>query len=400
MPRVLRIFNRLILGGPAFNVSYLTKFLAPDFETKLVIGAKDDFEEEATFLKVDYDLQPYEIPSMKRSLNLVDDRKAYMALKKVIREFKPHIVHTHTSKPGALGRLAAYHCNVPVIVHTYHGHVFHSYFGKLKSQFFIEAERYLAKKSDHIIAISEIQKRELIDRYNICPESKMSIIPLGLDLKKFTLNRDAKRASFRKKYSIQDDDIAIGIVGRIVPIKNHAMFIDAIFKLLQKTTKKLKFIIVGDGEIRADLEAQLQDYGIAHNYYPNNENEATVIFTSWLINMDEVYAGLDIVALTSLNEGTPVSLIEAQAAGKPIVTTDVGGVRDVVLQHDTAIVTESGVTEQFSDALLQLTENDEYRTQLGIKGTDHVMALYDKSRLVTDMSQLYFRLLAAKGVQF
>ena len=135
MPRVLRIFNRLILGGPAFNVTFLTKFLEPDFETKLIIGAKDDHEQEATFLKEDYGLNPIEIQSMKRAIHFKEDRKAYLEIKKIIQEFKPHIVHTHAAKPGAIGRLAASACNVPVILHTFHGHVFHSYFGKAKTHF-------------------------------------------------------------------------------------------------------------------------------------------------------------------------------------------------------------------------------------------------------------------------
>lgn len=400
MPRVLRIFNRLILGGPAFNVTFLTKFLEPDFETKLIIGAKDEHEQEATFLKEDYNLNPLEIPSMKRAINFKEDRKAYQEIKKIIQEFKPHIVHTHAAKPGAIGRLAASSCNVPVILHTFHGHVFHSYFGKAKTQLFIQAERYLASKSDRIIAISEQQKTELTQDFSICSPNKMTVIPLGIDLDKFYFNQEEKRKIFRKKYGIEDNEIAIGIIGRIVHVKNHKMFIDAIHQVLLKTTKKIKIIIVGDGDLRTDLMNQLKSHNISFNYYPENQNCRTVVFTSWLTKMEEVYAGIDIVALTSLNEGTPVSLIEAQASNKPIVSTNVGGVQDVCIENDTALICESEDTNAFSLALLKLIEDDSLRLKMGLNGKNFVAKKYDKSRLVNDMRNLYYELLKEKNVKF
>ncbi len=400
MPRVIRIFNRFILGGPAFNVTYLTKFLEPDFETKLLIGTKDDHEQDADFLTTQYGITPVEIPSMKRAINWTDDRAAYLQIKKIIQEYKPHIVHTHAAKPGAIGRLAASACNVPVILHTFHGHVFHSYFGKVKTNFFIQAERYLAKKTDRIIAISEQQKEELTTTFNICPPEKMIVIPLGLDLEKFYTGQESKRVRFRKEFQIQDDEIAIGIIGRIVPIKNHALFIDAVKSLVERTRQKIRIIIVGDGDQRASLFEQLNSYHIPYNYFPEDSQPKTVTFTSWLTAMDDVFAGIDIVALSSLNEGTPVSLIEAQAANKPIVTTDVGGVRDVVLENETAFITPSGDAAAFADALLQLTEDALLRISMGEKGCHLVKDKFDKSRLVNDMRHLYYQLLKEKNVTF
>jgi glycosyltransferase involved in cell wall biosynthesis len=400
MPRVLRIFNRLILGGPAFNVTYLTKFLEPDFETKLLIGTKDSHEQDADFLTKQYDIKPVEIPSMKRAINWADDRAAYQHIKQIIQEYQPHIVHTHAAKPGAIGRLAASACKVPVILHTFHGHVFHSYFGKLKTNFFIQTERYLARKTDRIIAISTQQKEELSTEFNICAPDRIAVIPLGLDLEKFYTDQEAKRQKFRTRYHIDDDEIVIGIIGRIVPIKNHALFIDAIHILLQRTQQKIRIIIVGDGDQRENLFEQLNRYHIAYNYIPENESPKTVTFTSWLTNMDEVFAGVDIVALSSLNEGTPVSLIEAQAANKPIVTTDVGGVRDVVLEHQTALVTASNDAQTFGECLLKLTEDASLRQSMGQQGYEHVRHRFDKSRLVQDMRTLYYQLLAEKNVSF
>src|ERR1700761_1900144 len=223
MPRVLRILNRLIIGGPATNATYLTKFMAPEFETLLVIGEKDDHEQDATFLTERLELETVTVPKMKRSIHPVNDGKAYLEVKSLIEKFKPDIVHTHAAKAGIIGRMAAEACKVPVIVHTFHGHVFHSYFSKLQTESFIMLERYLAKKSTGIIAISETQKAELANIYKICPADKIKIIPLGLDLDKFGRDQDRKREAFRSRYHLQPDELAIGIIGRIVPVKNHSL---------------------------------------------------------------------------------------------------------------------------------------------------------------------------------
>lgn len=400
MPRIIRIFNRLIVGGPAFNVTYLTTFLQPDFETKLLVGMKDAHEQEADFLIDQYQLQPIEIPMMKRAINFRDDYAAYKHIKQIIKDYKPHIVHTHGAKPGAIGRLAASACDVPVIVHTYHGHIFHSYFGKIKSGLFIQAERYLAKKTDCIIAISKDQKDEISRQFNICSPDKMVVIPLGLNLGKFFEHQETKRLTFRKTYHIADDEIAIGLIGRIVKIKNHTMFFQALSNVLKVSRKKIRAIIIGDGDEREFLFEQLRSLRISFNYFPTDENPQTVTFTSWINKMDEVYAGLDLVALSSLNEGTPVSLIEAQAANKPIVTTDVGGIRDVVLENETALISPSDDANAFSECLLALTENDEVRNRMGLKGHTHVIDKFDKMRLVADMRTLYYQLLTEKNVTY
>ncbi|MEO6169125.1 MAG: glycosyltransferase, partial [Chitinophagales bacterium] len=197
MPKILRIINRLNLGGPTFNAAYLSKFLAPEFETMLVAGMIDETEESSAFITKEMELKPVYIPQMFREINPLKDRNAYLQLKKLIREFKPDIVHTHAAKAGTLGRLAARACNVPVIVHTFHGHVFHSYFPAWKTNMFIRIERYLATKSTRIIAISNKQKEELANEYNICAPGKIEVIPLGFNLEKFSTGLPAKRKKFR-----------------------------------------------------------------------------------------------------------------------------------------------------------------------------------------------------------
>lgn len=389
MPRILRILNRLIIGGPSLNATYLTKYMAPEYETMLVIGGKDDHEQDAMHLAENLGIEPVVVPSMKRAINIAEDRKAYNDIKKIIKDYKPDIVHTHAAKSGAIGRLAASACKVPVIVHTFHGHVFHSYFGKTKTNAFIQIERYLARKSSGIIAISDIQKQELGETYKICPIDKIKVIPLGLDLDKFQENKESKRAAFRSKYLIEEDEIAIGIIGRIVAVKNHSLFVAAIARLKAQSNQKLRFVIVGDGDMRAQTEMELATAQIDYAYFPTEKCAAQAICTSWLTEMDVVFAGLDIVALTSHNEGTPVSLIEAQAAGKPVVSTNVGGVADVVLQNQTGLITPPGNAEAFAEALLQLSENENKRQECGLAGQHFVKERYSYQRLVRDMSGYY-----------
>ena len=398
MPRVLRILNRLIIGGPALNATYLTKYMAPDWETMLVIGGKDDHEQDATHLTDRLGISAVVVPEMKRAIDPFADRAAYNKIKKLIRDFKPEVVHTHAAKSGAIGRLAAIACGVPVVVHTFHGHVFHSYFGKAKTQAFIQIERYLARRSSGIIAISELQKAELSGVYRIAPADKIDIIPLGFDLDHFSNGQEAKRAAFRRRYDIGDDEIAIGIVGRIVPVKNHALFVAAAAKALSRTTQKLRFIIVGDGDMRTTMEGEFRLAGIDYAYYPQERRHAQAICISWQTEMDEVLAGLDIVALTSHNEGTPVSLIEAQAAGRPVVSTGVGGVADVVADGHTGFVTPAGDADAFATALLKLTDDAGTRNAFASAGCEAVQRRFSYTRLVEDMNGYYRRLLAEKQV--
>jgi glycosyltransferase involved in cell wall biosynthesis len=391
MPRILRIHNRLITGGPSLNALYLTKYLSPQFETLLVVGEKEDHEQNAYFLAEQMGITPILIPEMGRSIHPLKDFQAYKKLQKVIKDFKPDIVHTHSAKPGAVGRLAASSLNIPAIVHTYHGHVFHSYFGRVKTKLIINAERYLAKKTHALIAISDQQKNELAEDFHIADKAKFKVIPLGFELKKFSENQDEKRKKFREEFNLEDDEIAIGIIGRLVPVKNHSLFLEGINYLLSKTSKKIKAFIIGDGETRLALENRAGQLNIPFSY-DHNPN-ASLIFTSWRNDIDVINAGLDIIALTSLNEGTPVSLIEAQAANRPIVSTRVGGIGDIVLENETALLSDINDITSFRDNLLKLVENDELRNRFNKKGADHVQKKFSVDRLASDMSNLYFELL-------
>lgn len=392
MPKVLRIINRFNLGGPTYNVAYLSKYLQ-GYETLLVGGEKDDSEDSSTFITSSLGLKPVIIEEMKRKIDPTQDIAAYKKIKSIIKDYKPDIVHTHASKAGTLGRLAAFSCKVPKVVHTFHGHVFHSYFGFATTTFYKNIERYLAKRSDAIVAISEKQKIELSEIHKICDANKITVIPLGFDLLKFNSDIDSKRTNFRKKYNLKSDEICIGIIGRLVPVKNHKMFIEAFKKLTETTSKKVKAFIVGDGELKDELLAYCKTVNLSFSYITNPNYDAQVIFTSWIKEVDEVLAGIDIVALTSFNEGTPVSLIEAQACNKPIVTTNVGGIENVVKPNITAILCENNNAIAFSNALFKIVENEHLRLKMGTDGWVFVKDNFHYTRLCNDMKALYDRLL-------
>lgn len=393
MPKILRIINRLNLGGPTYNVGYLTKYLAPEFETILCSGVKDDTEESSEFIISELGITPHYISTMRRELNIVDDYTAYKEISELIKKHKPDIVHTHMAKPGAVGRLAAIHNNVPVVLHTFHGHYFHSYFSPLKTKLFKSIEQYLARKSAGIVTISKLQQQELSVQFKIAPPEKTFLVPLGFDLSRFSENMTEKRKSFRTKYGIADDEIAIGIIGRLVPIKNHKLFLRAISEVLKKTNKKVRAVIIGDGENKKEVIDLCFRYKLAFGTDNFETENHPVIFTSWFLNIDEALAGLDIVALTSLNEGTPVSLIEAQAASKPIVSTDVGGVRDVVLENVTALLSPSENAEILTKNILALVEDENLRTKFSQAGPAHVNKNFHYTSLVENMRSLYHSLL-------
>jgi glycosyltransferase involved in cell wall biosynthesis len=396
MPRVLRILNRLAVGGPVLNATYLTRFMAPEFETLLVVGEKEDHEKSAEYLAKQLGINYVTIPRMGRSIQPAGDYLAYLKLKKLIASFRPDVVHTHAAKPGALGRLAASSAGVPAILHTFHGHVFHSYFNAAKSRFFINTERYLGRKSDAIIAISEQQKQELAYEFRIAPPEKFRVVPLGFDLDRFRQDQTEKRKMFRTEFQVQDEEIAIGIIGRLVPIKNHYLFLKAIKHVIDNSSRKIRAFIIGDGETRQDLENVAQQAGMAFSTERSTEHHHPLVFTSWRSDVDVINAGLDIVCLTSFNEGTPVSLIEAQAAGKPIVSTRVGGIADIVVEGETALLADVQETDKFCAHLLNLVEDDGLRNKLGMNSSGHVLERFSYQRLVGDMSQLYYELLDKK----
>lgn len=407
MPRVLRIINRFNLGGPTHNAAYLTKYLPGEFETLLVGGSQETNEEGSHHILDAVGVTPLILPELQREVAPWRDRGAYRRIRQLIKEFRPDIVHTHAAKAGAVGRMAAADLGVKVIVHTFHGHVFHSYFGPVRTALYKNIERYLARRSTRIIAISDMQKQELVEEHRICRADKVSVIPLGFDLSRFQEDQQAKRTLFRKVYGLADDEVAIGIIGRLVPIKNHDLFLQVVADVARESGKPVRAFVVGDGEERERLEQRAEALGLSRASGPffNGHGfghgvngkamvpRATVTFTSWIKEVDVVNAGVDIVMLTSLNEGTPVSLIEAQAANRPVVSTRVGGIENVVLPERTALLSASGDAAGLRAHLLRLVNDAGLRARMGRGGWEHVRERYHYTRLVNDTAELYRSLL-------
>ncbi|MGN6398625.1 MAG: glycosyltransferase [Mucilaginibacter sp.] len=396
MPRILRILNRLNIGGPTYNVAYLSRFLDPCFQTSVLAGAKEPYEGNSDYILKDLGIHFEYVPCMNRSINPRKDIRAYRYIYNKIRNEKPDIVHTHAAKAGVLGRLAAHRSpgKKKIIIHTYHGNVFDGYFSPLKTKIFLVVERYLCGISDAIVAISEKQKHDLVSKYKIAPAGKVHVIKLGFDLQRFTEEQDIKRNSFRNSYGIAEDEVVIVITGRLTAIKNHSLFIESLTLLKQQGTKrKFKAFVVGDGELREAIIAMSKNSGFSFCAPGDDNYDADIIFTSWRKDIDVINAGADIVALTSLNEGTPVSIIEAQASATAVICTDVGGVKDVVRDGQTGFVCNGGA-EIFAEKLLQLIENSELRNRLALNGRKSALENYSYNRLVKETEDLYRDLLS------
>ncbi len=345
------------------------------------------------YLADEKNVRPITIPEIRRTLNMRKDIIAFWKLLGLMRKERPDIIHTHTAKAGALGRLAGLLCRLsyqPKLIHTFHGHVLHNYFGRIKSALFIWIERLLAKFTDKIVAVSESVRRELIDLRIASPE-KIITIPLGLELEKYLPieKNDPKKRNY----------LSVGIVGRLVPVKNHRMFLDAAKRLRDNLSfeQRIKFFIVGDGPLRQGLESYAERLGLKQD----------VTFTGWIRDLEKIYTEMDIIVLTSLNEGTPVALIEAMAAGKPVISTEVGGVKDLfsnqleiernedqsmIRYYDQGILVDSGDVVSMAAAIKKLLENDELRKKMGKRGRETVYPKYDASRLIDDMKIFYTNL--------
>ncbi len=379
--RILRIIARLNVGGPAIHVSLLTEKLhGPDFESLLVCGTIDPGEGDMAYYATQHGVEPIIIPELGRSLHPMRDLKTLWKVYQLIRAYKPHVVHTHTAKAGFIGRLAAWLARVPVIIHTFHGHVFTGYFPPLKTRFFIILEQLAALLSDMIITLTEGLRRELADVHRITRRSRITVLPLGLDLQPFAAH-PRKQGDFRRVWQIPADVPLIGIVGRIVVVKNHALFVEAASRIRQGLPTA-HFVVVGDGDLRAEVEAQVEAMGLRQ----------VVTFTGWQRDLEPIYADLDVVVISSINEGTPVSIIEALAAGCPVVGTAVGGLPDLLDHGALGHLVKPGDAEALAAAVIETVQAPPKMAEMQRKMLDR----YGIDRLVSDLSSLYRGLLAKK----
>jgi glycosyltransferase involved in cell wall biosynthesis len=385
--RVIRVIARLNIGGPAIHVVNLNAGLDPSrFEQSLVVGTEGSGEGSLLDYALARGVRPIILPEIVNEFSLKPrDVKALAKLHRLMRREHPLIVHTHTTRAGLLGRLAARLAGVPVIIHTFHGHVLHGYYGSLKSGLMRSMERALARITDQLIAVSEQVKRDLVS-YEVSPPEKISVIPLGFELEPF-LHCQELQGQFRNELGLGNDARLVAIVGRMFPIKNHRLFLDAAARVLVHEPSA-RFVIVGDGILRTEMEHYAQRLGIAHQ----------VIFTGWRRDLPRIYADLDALVVASDNEGTPVSAIEAMAAGRPVIATRVGGLPDLVQEGQTGYLVPPRSPEPLASAILHLLQEPQTATRMGIDARADILARFPVRRLVDDIEHLYDQLLARKCV--
>lgn len=380
---VVRVIARLNVGGPAIHVMHLSQGLAASYPTLLVHGDVADDEGDMTAEVAARGVRLHRLAGLGRSLRPWDDLTALLALYRLFRRLRPLIVHTHTAKAGTLGRIAALAARVPIRVHTFHGHVFRGYFGRATTAAFLLIERVLARVTTRIVTVSGTQADELAHEFRICPREKVQVIPLGLDLERFAPERTAGlRGEFRDELRAGDRPV-ISIVARLAPIKNHTLLFDAVSQLVRAGRDPV-VAVVGGGSEEMSLRASVTSMGL----------DGHVRFVGWRTDLARVYAGSDVVALTSNNEGTPVSLIEALAAGRAVVATDVGGVRDVLENGRLGLLVPPGDADALAGALGRLLDDESLRASLGAAGMSSVPARFGSPRLVADMKQLYDELVS------
>lgn len=394
--RVARVIDRLNIGGPAKHVVWLSAGLNPArFNTELIIGTVPAGEGDMGYFAEKAGIRPIVIKEMSRELGLRD----LLVIAKLLRLFfalRPDVIHTHKAKAGAAGRVAAwlYKWLTPsavvlrprrcLLVHTFHGHIFHSYYGPVKTRLFLTIERLLARITDRIVTVSERQRQEICHRFQVGRPEQHRVVPLGLD---FEAVRDGG-SHLRAMLGFDPEEVLIGAVGRLCEVKNFPMFVQAAARLTEQGLRA-RYLVIGDGHLRGELETLAAQLGLTER----------VVFLGFRDDVMSLYASLDMVALTSLNEGTPLTLIEAMSHGRPVVSTEVGGVCDLMGRRLTSLhgcsVWEHGITvpsrdtEAFARAVRYLSERPELRSQMGTRGQAFVHSRLSKDRLVRDTETLY-----------
>ena len=431
------MITRLNTGGPAQHVVWLTDKLDREkFDSLLVTGVVEDNEESMDYFAEETGVKFLQVPELKRKISL-NDFMAIIKIYRIISDFEPDIIHTHTAKAGFLGGLAGMLHNIrrfigkrrPVLIlHTFHGHTFNSYFSPLARRVFLLIERFLSTLSfgrQIIVTISAGQKEEILrylrldghrrrlpatdSRMTKTKEfsnntgrsgSQVTVIPLGIDLEPYS-DIKSLRGKFRSEFHIPDDTLIVGWVGRLAPIKNPALFLEVALKCKERCSQPVCFVLAGEGELRGSLQIKAERAGI----------DDSVLFIGNRRDMCSLWADMDILALTSNNEGTPLSVLEAMACGIPVVATDVGGVREIVMQdwkwsgnrwhttptkHPRGLLVKPHDAHALAAAVEKLIDNEPHRRELGRAGPSYVKKVHHLKRLISDMEKLYLQITGIK----
>jgi glycosyltransferase involved in cell wall biosynthesis len=384
--KILRVIARLNMGGPALHVAYLTAGLRErGYDTTLVAGSLARGEDSMAFVAEGRDVEIIRIDELGREISPLRDLAATLRLARLIRRERPDILHTHTAKAGTVGRVAALLAGrrrPPIVVHTFHGHVLRGYFGPLRSLVFRLLERWLAAHTTALIAVSPQVRDDLVDLHVAAP-GRFAVIRLGIELDERVNGAQNGRLESRRYLGIPPDRFAVGWIGRMTAVKRTDDVLLA-FKRLRDEGVDAVLCLVGDGPDRVQLERRAHELGVMRD----------TLFLGYQEDVAQFYAAFDALVLPSSNEGTPVSAIEALAAGRPVVATRVGGVPDVVEEGKDGFLVEPGATDELADRLGQLARDPELRERMGRAGRERVLPRYAVDRLVDDVDRLYRSLLS------
>ena len=389
--KVLRVIARLNVGGPALHVAYLTAELADrGYDTTLVAGTVGRGEESMAFVADAKGVRVEVIDELHRNISPLRDARAILRLARLIRRERPTILHTHTAKAGAVGRLAALlagGARPPIVVHTFHGHVLRGYFNPVASRGFRILERVLANMTTTLVAVSPEVEDDLV-RLHVAPASKFAVIRLGIELDQRVGDDHPERTATRRLLGLGDDPFVVGWVGRMTAVKRTDVVVRVLRELVERGVDA-RLLLVGDGPDRDDLERYAHELGVIRR----------CLFLGYQEDVARWYDAIDALLLPSVNEGTPVSVIESLAARRPAVATRVGGTPDVIRDGVDGFLVDSGDGEALAERLAELARDPQLRTQMGAAGRERVLQRYAVDRLVDDVDRLYRRLLAEHGLK-
>lgn len=387
--KIVRIIARLNVGGPAIHVVLTSHELKRrGNDCMLVVGPVPETEGSMEYYAAEWSVPFVRVPELVRPLSPWKDLAALWKVYRILRREKPDVVHTHTAKAGTVGRTAALLAGVPVIVHTFHGNIFDGYFSPAKTRLFLAIERFLARFTDRIIAVSKSQREELITKYKIGPPEKFQIVRLGIDLGAL---RCVSRANSHLDPADKNRPLVIGWVGRFVEVKDPLFFVE-MARAVKSSGAQVRFIMVGDGPLRVAVEKKIVELGLQEHF----------TLAGWQRNMAQVYEQIDLMTLTSHNEGTPVAMIESMATGRPFVALNVGGMPDLMAgtpqEREGFAVFDNGIiiyprdAATFANAVNMLLQDATLRARMGHAGAEFALERFSKERLADDLESLYQKL--------